>query len=161
MPQIRSSEKKSPELYHLIAYIIIPPNFMQMTIEAVTLYFFFLKVLYIEVTVWRVHQDSLLYNLDKTSPKGEVQRSCALDNHGDRVYRNTWCNVGRQRTRRCTKDTSWNPFRIWRETSQRGLLYGLGEPRSQFFDDVMDGGYPYPPSDVIIRHVTCVDLDCI
>ena len=41
------------------------------------------------------------------------------------------------------------------------LLYGPVEPRSQFFDDVMDGGYPYPPSDVMIRHVTCVDLDYI
>ena len=29
-----------------------------------------------------------------------------------------------------------------------------------FFDDVMDGGYPYPPSDVIRRQVTCLDFDC-
>ena len=31
-----------------------------------------------------------------------------------------------------------------------------------FFDDVMDGGIPpIPPSDVMIRHVTWVDLDYI
>ena len=92
-----------------------------------------LKVLYIEVTACRVHQDSRLYNVDKTSPKGEVLRSCAINNRSDKVYRNTWCNAGRQRTRLCTKDTFWNPFRIWRETSERGLLYGPVEPRSQFF----------------------------
>ena len=33
---------------------------------------------------------------------------------------------------------------------------------SSFLDDVMDGGIPtYPPSDVIIHHVTCVELKCI
>ena len=38
-------------------------------------------------------------------------------------------------------------------------LYGLGDPRSQFFFyDVMDGGIPpHPPSDVIRRHITCLD----
>ena len=38
-------------------------------------------------------------------------------------------------------------------------LYGLGDPRSQFFlmTSWMGGIPPYPPSDVILRHVTCVD----
>ena len=32
------------------------------------------------------------------------------------------------------------------ETCERVLLYGLGDPRSQFFfDDVMDGGIPPIP----------------
>ena len=92
-----------------------------------------LKVLCSEVIAWRVHQDLRLYNVDKTFPKGEVLRCFAINNRSDRVYRNTWCNAGRQRTRRCTKDTFWNPYRIWRETTERGLLYRPGEPRSQFF----------------------------
>ena len=123
-------------------------------------FFFFHKVLSLEVTPWRVLPGSLLYNWDKTSPKGEGLRYDAIDNRSDRVYRNTWCNDGRQRTSSRTKDTFGNPYRIWRwETSQRVLLYGLGDPRSQFFfDDVMDGGIPpHPPSDVIRRHVTCLD----
>ena len=31
----------------------------------------------------------------------------------------------------------------------------------RFFDDVMSGGYPYPLSDVIGRHVTCLGSYCI
>ena len=124
------------------------------------LFFFFHKVLSLEVTPWRVLPGSLLYNLDKTSPKGVRRRYDAINNRRDRVYRNTWCNVGTQRTSSRTRDTCWDPCRVWRwETSQRVLLYGLGDPRSQFFFWWRHGwgDTPHPPSDVILRHVTCID----
>ena len=78
------------------------------------LFFFFHKVLSLEVTPWRVHRDSLLCNLDRASPKGEGLRYDAINNLGGRVYRNTWCNAGTQRTSSRTKDTFGNPYRIWR-----------------------------------------------
>ena len=46
-----------------------------------------------------------------------------LCNPSDKVYRNTWCNVGTQRTRRCTKDTFWNPCHIWREKRVSPVYY--------------------------------------
>ena len=71
LSQIRSSEKKSPELYYLIAYIIIPPNFMQMTIEALTCFtFYFLGC--IRATpkgACKVHPDWSFCNVDKTSQR--------------------------------------------------------------------------------------------
>ena len=94
-----------------------------------SLFFFFHKVLSLEVTPWRVHRDSLLCNLDRASPKGEGLRYGAINNRGDRVYRNTWCNVGTQRTSSRTKDTCWDPCRIWRwETSERDLFIWTGRP---------------------------------
>ena len=84
--------------------------------------------------------------MDKTFPKGEVLRCFAISNRSDRVYRNTWCNAGRQRTPRCTKDTFWNPFRIWREASVSAVCYiDRWNLVPSFFDDVMDGGIPPIP----------------
>ena len=71
MSQIRSSEKKSPELYYLIAYIIIPPNFMQMTIEALTCFtFYFLGCICTTPKgACKVHPDWSFCNVDKTSQR--------------------------------------------------------------------------------------------
>ena len=105
-------------------------------------------IIYIEVTPWRVHRDSLLHNWDKTSSKGEVLRSRAINNRGDRVYRNTWCNVGMQRTCRCTKDTFGTPFRIWRWKRVSVVYYidweNLG-PSSFLMTSWMGGIPPIPP----------------
>ena len=117
------------------------------TVLLLFLFFFCHRVLSLEVTPWRVHRDSLLYNLDRVSPKGEWQRYGAINNRGDRVYRNTWCNVGTRRTSSRTRDTCWDPCRIWRwETSERVLFIWIGRPSVPvLFYDVMDGGYPPIP----------------
>ena len=130
------------------------------TIEALTCFtFYFLGCICATPKgACTVHPDCSFCNVDKTSQRKVFPKYDVFYNRSDRVYRNTWCNAGRQRTRHCTKDTSWNAYCIWRETNERSLLYGLGEPRSQFFWWRHGWGIPpYPPSDVILRHVTCVD----
>ena len=110
-------------------------------------FFFFHKVLSLEVTPWRVLPGSLLYNWDKTSPKGEGLRYDAIDNRSDRVYRNTWCNDGRQRTSSRTKDTFGNPYRIWRWKRVSAFYYmdweNLGP--SSFLMTSWMGDTPIPP----------------
>ena len=116
-------------------------------------FFFFHKVPSLEVTPWRVLPGSLLYNWDKTSPKGEGLRYDAINNRSDRVYRNTWCNAGTQRTSSRTKDTFGNPYRIWRWKRVSAFYYMDWETLgpSSFLMTSWMGGYPPSP---LWRHTT-------
>ena len=100
--------------------------------------------------------------MDKRSATRVLSTCGTLCNHSDRVYRNIWCGLCKGASFPHTKDTCWNPYRIWRETSEPGLLYGLGKTWSQFFFMTSwVGDTPYPLSDVIWRHVACLDSYCI
>ena len=99
----------------------------------------------------KVHPDWSFCNADKTSQRKVFPKYNALCNPSDRVYRNTWCDLCKWTSSSHTRYIDWNPYRIWRETSERGLLYGPGEPRSQFF--WWRHGWGYPLS-LIWRHDT-------
>ena len=161
MSQIRSSEKKSPELYYLIAYIIIPPNFMQMTIEALTCFtFYFLGCICTTPKgACKVHPDWSFCNVDKTSQR-KVFPSMTYSATVVIEFTATLgvMPVGKELV--TAPKTLLGIHTVFGEKRVSAICYIVWEnlgPSSWWCHGW--GGTPYPPSDVIRLHVTCLDFD--